>query len=337
MPPKAATPATKKSSASTGGAAKKKTTTATTASATTTAGTTKKTKTLLKKTAVGGGGVKSGTTKTGGTAAASKKKASASSSSHSSSATPAPASIEWPPEAELGAVAIQSVFRGFQARRDVNTRREELSKKKAYDEEMNKMRQAAFLMEVELERKEEAKRRKVAEIERKRKATEAKLLKDMLEASFDGEVDDLKALVDQGGDPECSDNHGNTCLSEAAAGGDAATVEFLVSVSRVDPNSKGEFGRTPLWRACFMGKADVIPVLLAAGADPRIPNESGETCEMMAASEVRERERERERVFILQHTRTHTHTPTHTHRPSLSLFSAWEHTLHATSTKRLMI
>ena len=320
MPPKTATPATKKSTASTSGAAKKKTTSATTTSATTTAGTTKKTKTLLKKTAVGGGGAKSGTTKTGGTAAASKKKASASSSS--SSVTPA--SVEWPPEAELGAVAIQSVFRGYQARRDVNTRKEELSKKKAYDEEMNKMRQAAFLMEVEFERKEEAKRRKAAEIERKRKATEAKLLKDMLEASFDGEVDDLKALVDQGGDPECSDNHGNTCLSEAAAGGDAATVEFLVSVSKVDPNSKGEFGRTPLWRACFMGKADVISVLLAAGADPRIPNESGETCEMVAASEVRERDRDREAVFILQ--RTHTRTHTNCISLSFSVSTLWRNT-----------
>ena len=109
----------------------------------------------------------------------------------------------------------------------------------------------------------------------------------MLEAAFDGEVDAMKTLIDRGGDPECSDNHGNTCLSEAAAGGDAATVEFLLNAgSRVDPNSKGEFGRTPLWRACFMGKTDVIPILLVAGADPRIPNETGETCGMAASSEA---------------------------------------------------
>jgi hypothetical protein len=46
-----------------------------------------------------------------------------------------------------GAVAIQSVFRGFQVRRDFEA---ELSKKKAYDEEVSKMRQAAWVIEVEI-------------------------------------------------------------------------------------------------------------------------------------------------------------------------------------------
>lgn len=40
-----------------------------------------------------------------------------------------------------------------------------------------------------------------------------------------------------------------------------------------NPNSQGEFQRTPLWRACFLGKADVVQPLLEAGADPRIGNE----------------------------------------------------------------
>jgi hypothetical protein len=33
---------------------------------------------------------------------------------------------------------------------------------------------------------------------------------------------------------------------------------------------QGEFKRTPLWRAAFLGKAEVVPLLLEAGADPRI-------------------------------------------------------------------
>ncbi len=37
-----------------------------------------------------------------------------------------------------------------------------------------------------------------------------------------------------------------------------------------DPNSRGEFQRTPLWRAAFLGHAEVVPVLLEGGADPRI-------------------------------------------------------------------
>lgn len=42
-----------------------------------------------------------------------------------------------------------------------------------------------------------------------------------------------------------------------------------------DPNSRGEFKRTPLWRAAFLGKAEVVPLLLEGGADPRIGGWSG--------------------------------------------------------------
>lgn len=180
-------------------------------------------------------------------------------------------SLESPPDAESGAVVAD--------RGDVS--------KKAYEEELSKMRQAAWMFEVELERKKEARRRKAAETEREIKAAESKLRKDMLEAAFDGEVDELRALVvERGGDPECSDSHGNSCLSEAAAGGDVRTVQYLLNESGVDPNSRGEFGRTPLWRACFLGKADVIPILLAAGADPRITDVTGETCGGVSSSQV---------------------------------------------------
>jgi hypothetical protein len=37
-------------------------------------------------------------------------------------------------------------------------------------------------------------------------------------------VDDLQRILAQGLDPETADTHGNTCLSEAAAGGDRATA-----------------------------------------------------------------------------------------------------------------
>lgn len=40
---------------------------------------------------------------------------------------------------------------------------------------------------------------------------------------------------------------------------------------------RGEFGRTALWRACFLGQAAVVPLLLEGGADPRLANEGGET------------------------------------------------------------
>lgn len=51
-----------------------------------------------------------------------------------------------------------------------------------------------------------------------------------------------------------------------------------------DPNSQGEFKRSPLWRAAFLGKADLIPPLLCAGADPRLPNDAGELPQHVAAT-----------------------------------------------------
>lgn len=44
---------------------------------------------------------------------------------------------------------------------------------------------------------------------------------------------------------EVADGHGNTLLSEAAAGGSLATVQMLLHKG-ADPNALGEFKRTPL-------------------------------------------------------------------------------------------
>jgi len=82
---------------------------------------------------------------------------------------------------------------------------------------------------------------------------------------------------------DSADAHGNTLLSEAAVGGATATAELLLQRG-ADPNSQGEFRRTPLWRAAFLGKSDLILPLLSAGADPRIPNEAGELPEHVAAT-----------------------------------------------------
>ena len=68
---------------------------------------------------------------------------------------------------------------------------------------------------------------------------------------------------------DVADGHGNTLLSEAAAGGAVDAVKLLLGLG-ADPNTQGEFKRTPLWRAAFLGKTDCVGPLLAGGADPRI-------------------------------------------------------------------
>ena len=67
---------------------------------------------------------------------------------------------------------------------------------------------------------------------------------------------------------EWADAHGNTLLSEAAAGGALEVCKYLLELG-ANPNTQGEFQRSPLWRAAFLGKQDLVIPLLTAGADPR--------------------------------------------------------------------
>lgn len=101
-----------------------------------------------------------------------------------------------------------------------------------------------------------------------RKAAAKKQKDDALEAAFDNDVDGLLALFDAGVQPECTDQHDNTLLSEASAGGAEDVVQLLLGEG-CDPNSVGRYHRTPLWRAAYNGHAELIRVLLRSGADPR--------------------------------------------------------------------
>ncbi|GIL54449.1 hypothetical protein Vafri_9981 [Volvox africanus] len=161
--------------------------------------------------------------------------------------------------------------------------------------EMEALRRAAWQAQMEYERKQEAKRRQQREEEAKRKKEEAALRKSLLEAAYDGEDDLINAGLSRAReagylrpDPvEAADGHGNTLLSEAAAGGAVRTVQMLLQLG-ADPNSRGEFLRTPLWRAAFLGKEEVVPALLQGGADPRVGNEGGELPEHVAPPAIKE-------------------------------------------------
>ena len=58
---------------------------------------------------------------------------------------------------------------------------------------------------------------------------------------------------------DCEDANHNTPLSEAAAGGDGETIEFLINKG-ADLNSRGAFKRTPLYRAAFGGHFNAVQV-----------------------------------------------------------------------------
>ena len=47
---------------------------------------------------------------------------------------------------------------------------------------------------------------------------------------------------------ECADANGNSPLSEAAVGGSVGAVALLLELG-ADPNTVGQYGRTPLYRS----------------------------------------------------------------------------------------
>ena len=58
---------------------------------------------------------------------------------------------------------------------------------------------------------------------------------------------------------ESEDAHNNTALSEAGAGGNSNTIQFLIDQG-ADVNSRGRFNRTPLYRAAFGGHLEAVEV-----------------------------------------------------------------------------
>ncbi|KAJ8305745.1 hypothetical protein KUTeg_016290 [Tegillarca granosa] len=183
----------------------------------------------------------------------------------------------------------------------------ELKKKKEeYEELMLNLEKEAFAKLVKMEQEKYEKERQKEEEERKRKREEARRKKKMLEAAFEGSSDEIlellkevKELDDKNGVPtdavgralrnkhlmaliECEDANENTVLSEAASGGHCDTIKMLLEKGG-DPNSKGQFGRTPLYRAAFAGHLEACELLLQNGADPRIYANDGQTPEQIAS------------------------------------------------------
>lgn len=90
--------------------------------------------------------------------------------------------------------------------------------------------------------------------------------KDLVEAGFDGELEDIKNLVDKGYHIDSEDGRGHTALSEAAAQGHNHVIKWLLAQG-ADPNLGNDNNRTPMYRAAFNGFGETIQLLLENGAD----------------------------------------------------------------------
>jgi ankyrin repeat protein len=104
-----------------------------------------------------------------------------------------------------------------------------------------------------------------------------------------GDVEQVRALITQGQNPDGKDSHGMTPLVRAARRGDTAVVRTLLE-GHADPNLKDSPvtrpGWTPLMNAVHKNQLKVVRLLLAAGADANAAADNGTTPLMLASGDA---------------------------------------------------
>jgi len=82
-----------------------------------------------------------------------------------------------------------------------------------------------------------------------------------------GDLDKVKAFLQEGVDINRVDNRGSTPLHHAAQGGRQEVAEFLIDQG-ADINAKDKGGYTPLYSAIWSNDANMVALLVDKGADP---------------------------------------------------------------------
>jgi ankyrin repeat protein len=127
-------------------------------------------------------------------------------------------------------------------------------------------------------------------------------------AAYGGRFDVVKLLLEHGADPNTQDEDGRTPLHKAAYKGHVDVVKLFLELgvdpntqdkdggrrctrrrlgpcrcceassgTRRDPNIKNKYGETPLHKAAFGGRVDVVKLLLEHGVDPNTQDKYGRT------------------------------------------------------------
>ncbi|XP_069077025.1 IQ motif and ankyrin repeat domain-containing protein 1 isoform X1 [Pleurodeles waltl] len=216
---------------------------------------------------------------------------------------------------EKAAIIIQGAFRQYLARKQMKKRKKD---RQEYQELMDRLQKEvkerlitaqAFVAMVKREQEEAERQRQKDEEERRKKIEEQRRKKRILEAAFDGDVDEILAVLKEVSDldtkngigydergkavrlrnqlnmVDCTDANGNTPLSEAASGGHPEAIKLLIERG-AQLNTQGVFGRTPLYRAAFGAHIAAVEMLLQYGADPRIYAEDGSRPDQVASMDA---------------------------------------------------
>jgi ankyrin repeat protein len=101
-------------------------------------------------------------------------------------------------------------------------------------------------------------------------------LSSLQSAAFIGDLDKVKALIDEGTDVNKKDTVGVTALHAAVAGGHKDMTEFLI-LKGADVSTSAMDGQTPLHWAADKGRRDIVELLIDKGAKVNAKDNAGQT------------------------------------------------------------
>ena len=88
-------------------------------------------------------------------------------------------------------------------------------------------------------------------------------------AAYAGDIGLVRALLQDGVDPNVADEHGRTALSHASGQGHAMIVDALLAAGAwSDPHEDYDVYETPLMAAATHGHLAIVKKLVEAGANP---------------------------------------------------------------------
>lgn len=99
----------------------------------------------------------------------------------------------------------------------------------------------------------------------------------LLLAAAKGNTDVALLLIRSGADPNQADGYGWTPLMRAVTGRHLDTVRSLLDTGKMDLAAREESGASALHIAAGEGQTGMVGALLAAGADPALPDGAGRT------------------------------------------------------------
>src|SRR5690554_3932040 len=103
-------------------------------------------------------------------------------------------------------------------------------------------------------------------------------------AAYHGDAELSRLLLEAGANPSASNRNGSTPIWLAASQGDAAMLRVLLE-GGADANEELPLGRRPLMLAARSGRVDAVRVLLEFGADPNAKESERGTSALMQAAD----------------------------------------------------